>query len=156
MSPHHDSDHHAHGHEPHGHAGDDDAGHVHGDSHHHAPPDRMTHAFLIGMLLNIAFVAICVTAGFVADSTALLADAAHNLGDVLGLGMAWGATVLARRARTARRTYGLRRTTILAALGNGGLGPFAIGGGGGGGGGGGRAAPPGPGGGGPGPPGGGG
>ncbi len=48
-------------------------------------------------------------AGLVAGSTALLADAAHNLGDVLGLGMAWGATVLARRKRTARRTYGLRR-----------------------------------------------
>ncbi len=67
-------------------------------------------------------------AGFAAQSTALLADAAHNLGDVLGLAMAWGAMVLARRARTARHTYGLRRTTILAALGNGSLVLFAIGG----------------------------
>ena len=61
-------------------------------------------------------------------AAALLADAAHNLGDVLGLGMAWGATLLARRARTTRRTYGLRRTTILAALANGGLVLFAVGG----------------------------
>jgi cobalt-zinc-cadmium efflux system protein len=88
----------------------------------------MTRAFVVGILLNIAFVAIGVTAGFIAHSTALLADAAHNLGDVLGLGMALGATVLARRARTMRRTYGLRRTTILAALANGGLVLFAIGG----------------------------
>lgn len=88
----------------------------------------MTHAFAIGILLNIAFVVTGVIAGLAARSTALLADAAHNFGDVLGLGMAWGATVLARRARTARRTYGLRRTTILAALANGGLVLFAIGG----------------------------
>jgi cobalt-zinc-cadmium efflux system protein len=88
----------------------------------------MTRAFAISILLNIAFVATGVFAGLVAHSTALLADAAHNFGDVLGLGMAWGATVLARRARTARRTYGLRRTTILAALTNGGLVLFAIGG----------------------------
>jgi cobalt-zinc-cadmium efflux system protein len=115
-----------HHHAGHDHAGHDHAGHDHG--HHHAPPDRMTRAFLVGMLLNIAFVVISVIAGAIAHSTALFADAAHNLGDVLGLGMAWGATVLARRARTSRRTYGLRRTTILAALGNGGLVLFAIGG----------------------------
>lgn len=101
----------------------------HGDGgHQHAPPDRMTSAFAIGIALNVIFVVIGIVAGLVANSTALLADAAHNLGDVLGLGMAWGATVLARRARTARRTYGLRRTTIFAALGNGGLVLFAIGG----------------------------
>ena len=88
----------------------------------------MTRAFVLGILLNIAFVVVGAIAGFAAHSTALLADAAHNFGDVLGLGMAWGAMVLARRARTARHTYGLRRTTILAALGNGGLVLFAIGG----------------------------
>ena len=88
----------------------------------------MTSAFVVGILLNVAFVVIGVIAGIVAHSTALLADAAHNMGDVLGLAMAWGATVLARRARTTRRTYGLRRTTILAALGNGGLVLFAVGG----------------------------
>jgi cobalt-zinc-cadmium efflux system protein len=104
-------------------------GHAHRSAGHaHAPPDRMSRAFAIGMLLNVAFVVIGVIAGIAAHSTALLADAAHNLGDVLGLGMAWGATVLARRARTARRTYGLRRTTILAALANGGLVLFAVGG----------------------------
>jgi cobalt-zinc-cadmium efflux system protein len=88
----------------------------------------MTRAFVIGILLNVAFVVASVVAGIAAHSTALLADAAHNFGDVLGLAMSWGAMILARRARTARRTYGLRRTTILAALANGGLVLFAIGG----------------------------
>lgn len=88
----------------------------------------MTRAFAVGILLNVAFVAIGIGAGVIAHSTALLADAAHNFGDVVGLGMAWGATVLARRLRTARRTYGLRRTTIFAAVANGGLVLFAIGG----------------------------
>ena len=112
----------------HDHGGHDHGGHDHGDGHRHVPPDQITRAFLIGMFLNIVFVVVGVLAGIVAHSIALLADAAHNLGDVLGLGMAWGATVLARRARTMRRTYGLRRTTILAALGNGGLVLFAVGG----------------------------
>ena len=110
---------------------DHDHGHRHeggGHSHSHAPPDKMNSAFAVGIALNILFVVIGVIAGIVAHSTALLADAAHNLGDVLGLGMAWGATVLAKRAVTRRRTYGLRRTTILAALANGGLVLFAIGG----------------------------
>jgi cobalt-zinc-cadmium efflux system protein len=136
----HGHDHDKHDHEKQGHGGHDHGGHDHGGhdhgghdhghghGHHHAPPDRLTRAFAVGILLNIAFVVIGVAAGIVAHSTALLADAAHNFGDVLGLGMAWGATVLARRARTARRTYGLRRTTILAALANGGLVLFAIGG----------------------------
>ncbi len=115
MSDSHDHhDHHDHSHADHGHS--------------HAPPDRMNIAFGVGMLLNIVFVVIGVVAGFAAHSTALLADAAHNMGDVLGLGAAWGATVLAKRAVTQRRTYGLRRTTILAALANGGLVLFAIGG----------------------------
>lgn len=80
--------------------------------------DRLDRAFAIGMVLNVAFVALGVIAGLAAHSTALLADAAHNLGDVLGLAMAWGAAVLARRGPTTRRTYGLRRTTILAGLTN--------------------------------------
>lgn len=119
-------DHAHHGHEHHGHD-DDHAGHSHGHGHGHAPPARMTSAFLIGIILNVAFVVIGVIAGFVASSTALLADAAHNMGDVVGLAMAWGAMVLAKREPSTRRTYGLRRTTILAALGNGGLVLFAIG-----------------------------
>jgi cobalt-zinc-cadmium efflux system protein len=109
-------------------ASDHEHGHAHGGHHHSSPPDRMTRAFAIGIALNVVFVVIGVIAGIAAHSTALLADAAHNLGDVLGLAMAWGATVLAKRARTRRRTYGLRRTTILAALANGGLVLFAIGG----------------------------
>jgi cobalt-zinc-cadmium efflux system protein len=118
---------HPHDHDDHGHAHDHGHG-PGGHGHAHAPPDRLTRAFVIGIVLNVAFVAVGVVAGLAAHSTALLADAAHNFGDVLGLAMAWGATVLARRGRTARRTYGLRRTTILAALGNGGLVLFAIGG----------------------------
>jgi cobalt-zinc-cadmium efflux system protein len=102
------------------------AGHAH--HHHHAPPTDPGRAFAIGIALNVAFVVAEAAAGFIADSTALLADSAHNLGDVLGLGMAWGATVLARRRRTTRRTYGLRRTTILAGLANATLVLVAIGG----------------------------
>jgi cobalt-zinc-cadmium efflux system protein len=124
---HSDADHSDAGHGRTGHADTDHVGHDHG-GHHHAPPDRMTRAFAIAIVLNIVFVVIGVIAGFAANSTALLADAAHNLGDVLGLGLAWGAMALARRARTARRTYGYRRTTILATLANGGLVLFAIGG----------------------------
>jgi len=124
-------DHAGHGdHDPAGHVHADHghAGHAHGHGHHHAPPERMTRAYAIGIALNVVFVVIGIAAGVVAHSTALLADAAHNFGDVVGLAMAWGATVLARRTRTARRTYGLRRTTILAAVANGGLVLFAIGG----------------------------
>src|SRR6185312_10472822 len=105
---HHDHDHHDHG-PGHGH------GHAHG--HHHAPADMGT-AFAIGVGLNTAFVAVEIAAGFWAGSMALLADAGHNLSDVLALLMAWGATVLAKRAPTGRRTYGLRKGTILASLGN--------------------------------------
>jgi len=108
----------------HGHA---HHGHDHGHGHAHAAPDR-SRAFAIGVLLNLGFVIVGVIAGLAAHSTALLADAAHNLGDVLGLAMAWGAAVLARRARTARRTYGLRRMTIVAALANAMLLLVAIGG----------------------------
>jgi cobalt-zinc-cadmium efflux system protein len=75
-------------------------------------------AFKIGVVLNVAFVATEAAAGFLVDSLALLADAGHNLSDVLGLLLAWGAMQLAQRRPTAQRTYGLRRTTILAALAN--------------------------------------
>lgn len=125
---------HEHGAHAHANTGAGDRGHPGGHAHHHrghdhhGAPDRMTRAFAVGIVLNVGFVAICVIAGIAARSTALLADAAHNFGDVLGLAMAWGAAMLARRARTTRRTYGLRRTTLLAALANGGLVLFAIGG----------------------------
>jgi cobalt-zinc-cadmium efflux system protein len=121
MSEHEHHDDHDHGH---AHAGHAHAGHA----HHHRPPDELGRAFLIGIALNVAFVVAESAAGFIAASTALLADAAHNLSDVLGLAMAWGATVLARRKRTARRTYGLRRTTILAGFANAVLVLVAVGG----------------------------
>lgn len=75
-------------------------------------------AFAIGVCLNLAFVAVEAVYGLRANSLALVADAGHNLSDVLGLALAWGAAVLARRLPTARRTYGLRRTSVLAALAN--------------------------------------
>ena len=99
------------GHDHHGHA------HHHGHGHSHAPASYGT-AFAVGITLNIAFVIIEAGAGFVADSVALIADAGHNLSDVLGLVVAWGAIQLSRRAPSKRFTYGLRRSSILAALFN--------------------------------------
>ena len=111
---------------------DEHAGHDHGHADHaghaHGLPSKLGRAFAIGMTLNLAFVVLGVIVGIAANSTALLADAAHNLGDALGLALAWGATVLARRARTQRRTYGLRRTTIVATVFNAMLILVAIGG----------------------------
>jgi cobalt-zinc-cadmium efflux system protein len=78
----------------------------------------MGRAFAIGVILNTAFVAAEVAAGLWTGSLALLADAGHNLSDVLSLLLAWGATILARRAPAGRRTYGLRKGTILASLAN--------------------------------------
>jgi cobalt-zinc-cadmium efflux system protein len=98
----------------------DHAGHVHGHGHaghSHAPKDFGA-AFAIGVLLNSAFVAAEVVYGLRVDSLALLADAGHNLGDVLGLLLAWGASVLVKRASSSRFTYGLRGSSILAALAN--------------------------------------
>ncbi|MGL1779367.1 cation diffusion facilitator family transporter, partial [Vibrio parahaemolyticus] len=74
--------------------------------------------FAIGVALNVGFVAIEATYGVTANSLALLADAGHNLSDVAGLLLAWGAVWLGRRAPTAKRTYGFGRTSILATLGN--------------------------------------
>jgi cobalt-zinc-cadmium efflux system protein len=101
------------GHDHHGHHHDHGAGH----SHAQAPKDFGT-AFAIGTALNLGFVITEVVYGLLANSMALVADAGHNLGDVLGLVMAWAATVLARRAPSLNYTYGLRRGTILAALAN--------------------------------------
>jgi cobalt-zinc-cadmium efflux system protein len=110
-APSHDHGHH-HGHD-HGHGHH----HGHGHGHSHAPADY-GRAFAIGTALNLGFVLVEAVFGLRAHSMALLADAGHNLSDVLGLVLAWGGTVLARRTPTARRTYGLRSTTILAALAN--------------------------------------
>ena len=98
---------------PHDHS-HDHGGHSH---HHHAPAD-MGRAFAIGVGLNLAFVLAEAGAGLWSGSLALLADAGHNLSDVLALLLAWGAVALGRRAPTARRTYGLRKATILASLTN--------------------------------------
>ncbi len=88
-----------------------------GGSHVHAPKD-FGPAFAIGVSLNLGFVVIEVIYGLLAHSMALLADAGHNLGDVFGLVMAWVAATLALRPPSRRYTYGLRRGTIVAALGN--------------------------------------
>jgi cobalt-zinc-cadmium efflux system protein len=86
--------------------------------HHEHGPANYDHAFAIGVGLNLAIVVVQVGLGVVAGSLALLADASHNLSDVLGLILAWGAAVLSRRAPTPHRTYGWRRSSILAALAN--------------------------------------
>ena len=94
-------------------------GHDHHEGHqHHAPPAAFDTAFALGAGLNAAFVAAQVVAGLLAHSTALLADAVHNLGDVLGLLLAWGAAALARRSPSPGRTYGWGRSTVLASLAN--------------------------------------
>jgi cobalt-zinc-cadmium efflux system protein len=93
-------------------SGDHDHG-AHGHSH---APASFGRAFAIGTALNLGFVAIEAAYGIVAGSMALLADAGHNLSDVLGLVIAWGAATLARRAPTSRYTYGLRSSSILAAF----------------------------------------
>ena len=83
--------------------------------HHHAAPDY-NRAFAVGVALNVIFVVIEVTYGVIADSLALLTDAGHNLSDVLGLLLAWGASYLAQKKPSRRRTYGYSRATILASM----------------------------------------
>ncbi len=102
------------------------AGHSHNHGHAHAPAD-FGRAFAIGVVLNSAFVVVEATYGFLSGSMALLADAGHNLSDVLSLLLAWGASVLARRAPSGRFTYGFKSSTILAALANAMLLLIAIG-----------------------------
>jgi cobalt-zinc-cadmium efflux system protein len=104
---HHDGHLHAH----------DGAQNAHAHHHHGIPSDSGT-AFFVAVLLNTAFVAIEFIYGFIANSTALMADAGHNLSDVFGLLLAWGAAILARRAPSGRFTYGLRSTSILASIAN--------------------------------------
>lgn len=104
--------HHEHAPDEHEHAG-----HDHRGRHAHAPTDFGA-AFALGIALNAGFVGIEAAYGLIANSVALLSDAGHNLGDVLGLAAAWLASVLARRAPTARFSYGLRGSSILAALFN--------------------------------------
>ena len=125
--PHHNHDaHHGHGHHsaaahatPAACAHDHDHDHGHAGHHHHVDPATTGFLpFAVSIGLNTAFVAIEFFYGWVAHSTALMADAGHNLSDVLGLVLAWSAVVLARKAPSQRFTYGLRASSILAALAN--------------------------------------
>lgn len=86
------------------------------DHHSHGTPASFGRAFAIAIVLNTAFVAVEFGYGFASGSMALVADAGHNLSDVLSLIMAWGAMLLARRRPDGRYTYGLRSSSILAAL----------------------------------------
>lgn len=104
---------HAHGHSHHG--GHSHRGHHHGD----VASLHRNRAFGIAVFLNVAFVAIEFGFGIAANSTALMADAGHNLSDVLGLLLAWGAVILGQRKADSRYTYGLRGASILAATANG-------------------------------------
>jgi cobalt-zinc-cadmium efflux system protein len=108
-------DHSHHDHAGHGH---DHAGHSHGPGGHaHAPTD-FGRAFAIGIVLNSGFVVLEAAYGYASGSMALVADAGHNLSDVLGLVAAWTAAILSKRAPTPRFTYGLKGSSILAALFN--------------------------------------
>ena len=92
-------------------------GHQHGHEHGNGPADY-GRAFLAGTLLNVGFVAVEAFYGLLSHSVALLADAGHNLSDVLGLLLAWGAATLSKREPSAHFTFGLRRSSILSALFN--------------------------------------
>jgi cobalt-zinc-cadmium efflux system protein len=102
-------------HQPHDHSAD--ARHSHGQGRAHAPASFGT-AFAVGIGLNLAFVAVEFAYGVLANSMALVADAGHNLSDVLSLAVAWIASVLARRPPSSRYTYGLGASSIVAALFN--------------------------------------
>ncbi len=107
--------HHAHDHST------ADHGHQHGHAHGHAhviPPDGINLRMGIAVALNLVFVIVEGGFGFISNSVALIADAGHNLSDVLGLVCAWGALLLGRRPPGAKFTYGLGRSSVLAALAN--------------------------------------
>lgn len=102
--------------------------HHHHHGHDHAAADAGSRMFAVGIVLNLLFVAVEVGFGFYADSLSLLADAGHNFSDVIGLFAAWTAMILARRLPTPKFSYGLRSSTILAALANAMLLLIAVGG----------------------------
>lgn len=115
-----------HAHSAHNHTSH--AGHSHAGHHHaHAPVAGQGRAFALAVALNVAIVVVQAVYGVLAHSTALLADAGHNLSDVLGLLLAWGATWLAARRPSARYTFGYGSSSILASLANAGLLLFACG-----------------------------
>jgi cobalt-zinc-cadmium efflux system protein len=110
---HHDHAHHDHAH--HDHAHHDHGGHGHS---HAIPADGISMRMGIAVALNLVFVVVEGGFGFISNSVALIADAGHNLSDVLGLVCAWGALLLGRRPPGAKFTYGLGRSSVLAALMN--------------------------------------
>ena len=89
-----------------------------GHSHHHHDADRadFTRAFALGIALNVVIVLLEAVFGFISGSMALIADAGHNLSDVLGLVIGWAGAVMAKRSPSRRFTYGLKKASILAAL----------------------------------------
>jgi cobalt-zinc-cadmium efflux system protein len=121
MAHHHDHHHHGHSHE-HGHD------HAHGHVGHSHAPDHFGFAFAFGAALNTLFVIAELVFGYAANSLALVSDAVHNFSDVISLLLAWAAMWLASKQPTQRHTYGYRRASILAALGNAGLLLIAVGG----------------------------
>ena len=131
--PTHQHQHHDHGHEGHAHDHEPhdahDHGHDHkgGHHHHHAPQAGQGRTFAIAVALNVVIVIVQAVYGFIAHSTALLADAGHNLSDVLGLLLAWGAVWLGTRKPSERYTFGLGSSSILASLANAALLLFACG-----------------------------
>jgi len=92
--------------------------HNHHDHAHHQPPETFNTAFAVAVVLNLGFTLIEAIYAIMANSMSLLADAAHNLGDVLGLALAWGASWLLTKPATQRYSYGYKRTSILAAMTN--------------------------------------
>jgi cobalt-zinc-cadmium efflux system protein len=102
--------------------------HHHACGHDHHTMSATSRAFAIGVLLNMGFVLVEAGFGLYSNSLSLLADAGHNFSDVIGLLVAWGAMLLARRLPTPRYTYGFQGSTILAALANAMLLLIAVGG----------------------------
>ena len=105
----HDHSHHDHDHSHHGHS--------HG--HHHALPSDHGRAFAVAIGINTLFVAVEFVYGFIANSTALMADSGHNLSDVLGLALAWGAAILAKRGDDRERDRGFRGPLPAGRFGSG-------------------------------------
>src|ERR1700761_7739826 len=117
---HHDHPDHEHHHDhEYGHAHDHAHGHSHGHGHvHELPADGINLRMGVAVALNVLFVLVEGGFGFMSNSVALIADAGHNLSDVLGLLCAWAAMILSRRRPGATFTYGLGRSSVLAALAN--------------------------------------
>ncbi|PZQ86804.1 MAG: cation transporter [Leifsonia xyli] len=113
-----DLDHSGHDHSTQDQSAHDYAGHAHGPGAHSHAPANFGKAFAIGIGLNTAFVIIEAGYGFASNSLALVADAGHNLSDVMGLIVAWIAATLSKRAPSPRFSYGLRSSSIMAALFN--------------------------------------